>query len=56
MIYDAIRPERNLMPDAEKMARLCIDLDQCSLIVEYDLSKQIAENMREAASPLKGET
>jgi cell division septum initiation protein DivIVA len=28
-------------------------LDQCSLIVEYDLSKPIAENMREAAALIR---
>jgi hypothetical protein len=41
------------MSDAEKAARLCTDLDQCSLIVEYDLSKPIAENMREAAALIR---
>jgi predicted HTH transcriptional regulator len=41
------------MSDAEKMARLCTDLDRRSLVVEYDLSKPIAENMREAAALIR---
>jgi hypothetical protein len=41
------------MSDAEKMARLCTDLDRRSVVVEYDLSKPIAENMREAAALIR---
>ncbi len=41
------------MSDAEKMARLCTDLDRRSLVVEYDQSKPIAENMREAAALIR---
>ena len=38
------------MTEAEKAARLCTDLDRCSVAVEYDLSKSIAEKMHEAAA------
>ena len=38
------------MTEAEKAARLCTDLDRCSVAVEYDLSKSIAEKMHEATA------
>ena len=38
------------MSEAEKAARLCTDLDRCSVAVEYDLSKSIAEKMHEATA------